>query len=109
VNDDEKDISRDSCNSSLWGISSMTIAVKFCGGCNPTYERLQYWERIKKAAAGRINWVGHDHPGLDGVLLISGCHTSCPEKNFNPADYRRFIVVRDEQTDPEQIINKLLA
>jgi hypothetical protein len=109
MNDDEMDITRDSCSSSLWGISSMAIAVKFCGGCNPTYERLQYWERIKTVAAGRINWVGYDHPGLDGVLLISGCNTSCPEKNFNPADYGRFIVVCDELSDPEEIIKIILA
>jgi hypothetical protein len=56
-----------------------------------------------------IRWVGYDHPDLDGVLLICGCHTSCPEKYFNPADYRRMIVVRDEHTEPIEIIKKILA
>jgi hypothetical protein len=86
-----------------------TVALKFCGGCNPTYDRLQYWEQIKAKTNGMVNWVGADQAGCDAILIISGCHSACPEKNFQPADYRLFITVTDNETSPEEIAKKILT
>ena len=79
------------------------VAVKFCGGCNPTYDRVHYWHRVRAAVEGRINWVGTDEPDPDALILICGCPVSCPEQNFRPDDYGRLIVVRDEGRTPEEI------
>ena len=34
------------------------VAIKFCGGCNPGFDRVQYFNRIR-AAAGDSYRVGH--------------------------------------------------
>jgi hypothetical protein len=86
-----------------------TVAVKFCGGCNPTYDRRQWWEKIKAATEGAIEWAIPDQPGVDVLLLICGCHTACPEQHFNTADYRRVILVIDGRTTPEIITEQLSA
>jgi len=86
-----------------------TMAVKFCGGCNPTYDRLPYWEKIKAATEGSIRWVGSDYEDPDGMLIIAGCHAACPEKHFDASDYGLYLVVRDEGTAPGEIIDRILA
>ena len=83
------------------------IGVKFCGGCNPNYERGQYWESVKEAAADEVTWVGADHPDPDTMLVICGCPTACPEKAANPADFSQLIVIRDGRPTPEGIVKEI--
>lgn len=64
-----------------------TVIVKFCGGCNPKYDRVAYWEEIKTRAGDAVTWVAADFPRPDGMLLICGCHSVCPLKHYNQADY----------------------
>lgn len=58
----------------------MTIGVKYCGGCNPRYERGGIVRRLRKEYSG--------YPGVeiepmqpqktyDLVLFISGCRAEC--------------------------------
>lgn len=86
-----------------------TVALKFCGGCNPTFDRLLYWERIKEETAEAIRWVNPDHPHPDGLLLICGCQASCPLKFFTPEDYALFLLVNDPADPPESVTEKLSA
>jgi hypothetical protein len=83
------------------------VAIKFCGGCNPVFDRLRYWEEIQAAAGDSIIWVGPDHPEREILLMICGCHTSCPLKNLSPEDEARLILVNDERTVPEIAAEKL--
>jgi hypothetical protein len=86
-----------------------TIAIKFCGGCNPTYDRVEYWEKIKSETADKITWTGADYPDVKAALVICGCQTACPEKNFDPARYSKLLVVRDQEMVPEEIIKKIIT
>jgi len=83
------------------------VAIKFCGGCNPTYERKQYWESVKEAAADAVTWVGADHPNPDMMLMICGCSSSCPEKAYHPDDDGKLIVIRDGRPTPEETVRKI--
>jgi len=84
------------------------VAIKFCGGCNPTFDRLRYWEEMKAETGDAIAWVGPDHPDREAVLLICGCHTSCPVKNLLPEDEARLILVRDDQATPAEMAQKII-
>lgn len=85
------------------------VAIKFCGGCNPTFDRLQYWEQVKAEAGDSVDWVGPDHPDRNTLLMICGCHTSCPVKNLSPKDEARLILINDARTAPETTAQKLLS
>ena len=58
------------------------IALKYCGGCNPTFDRAEYVKKIQSAAGDRIEWATLDDAAWDGILLIHGCNTACLEKTF---------------------------
>lgn len=56
----------------------MTCGVKFCGGCNPRYDRGDALNTIKKHFAGKVDFViaqeGHTY---DCLLIIGGCTNCC--------------------------------
>ena len=56
-----------------------SLAVKFCGGCNPTIERGILAEAIREAFAGMVRWVPWEE-GPDLVLIINGCLTACADR-----------------------------
>ena len=46
--------------------------MKYCGGCNPSYERVEYVREIQKAAGSRVTWVTLDEGDFCALLLVSG-------------------------------------
>jgi hypothetical protein len=60
----------------------MRVALKFCGGCNPDYERGEYGEAIKRAAGDQVQWVRLEDDDFQAVLLICGCPTACPREDM---------------------------
>jgi hypothetical protein len=84
------------------------VALKYCGGCDCTYDRLEYAKRLKHAAEGRIEWVSMDDGGFDTILMLHGCPAACPEEKLEPGHPWRIISVRDDLLAPEIIIHKLL-
>jgi hypothetical protein len=53
------------------------VRLKFCGGCNPGYDRVALAEQIKSMAANDdgITLCNDDDPDL--VIAICGCPTAC--------------------------------
>ena len=60
----------------------MKVALKYCGGCNPDYERTAYWEAIKQAAGDEFQWVRLEDGDYQAVLLICGCPKACPREDM---------------------------
>ena len=90
--------------------SGRKVAVKYCGGCDPTFDRVAWFERLKAAAGGRITWVYAGEDGLcDRLLIIAGCPTACPERNFEGCPGALRLVVRDGARDFQQIVDLLLS
>ena len=84
------------------------IALKYCGGCDPAYDRVKYWRRIAEQAEGKIDWVSIEEPPFEAVLLINGCSKACKERDLERERNWRIVSVKDDQIDPVQIINQLL-
>ena len=55
------------------------VGVKYCGGCNPGYERVEMIEGIQLQFNNRFLFLCHDDPDIDGLILMSGCQTGCAE------------------------------
>jgi hypothetical protein len=53
------------------------IGIKYCGGCNPGYERVEMIERVRFRFDDRFLFLRHDEPDLDVLILMSGCHRAC--------------------------------
>ena len=82
----------------------MKIGVKYCGGCNPRYERSRLVQRIAEAI---------DHPivpareaeAWDALLIVGGCFNCCTDHAEHTAKCGK-IVLRDE-ADYDQAVAQL--
>ena len=55
----------------------VTIVVKYCGGCNPLYDRVELTRRIKELFCGQVRFVPEAVDGADATMIVSGCHVRC--------------------------------
>ncbi len=60
------------------------IWLKFCGGCNPGYDRVALVEEIAQNCMDRIQLVNTWDDDMQGVLLIAGCPTACVNREQLP-------------------------
>ncbi|MBU1452578.1 MAG: hypothetical protein KKH47_16550 [Proteobacteria bacterium] len=85
----------------------MRVAFKFCGGCDPAYERVEYWEAIREAAGERISWQTTGQGGGEVLLLICGCERACPLEDL-PAG-RPVVIVKNNRQAPAGVMARLLG
>jgi len=85
----------------------MRVAIKFCGGCDPAYDRVEYFQRIKLAAGDVIEWLSPDEQGCEAVLLICGCLKACPEEELQ--EISPLVVVQHDGLSPETVVAQLLG
>ncbi|HVI43032.1 MAG TPA: hypothetical protein VM577_20690 [Anaerovoracaceae bacterium] len=56
----------------------MLVGVKFCGGCNPRYDRGKALETIKKQIQGLAEFaIAEEGAEYDYLLVIGGCTNCC--------------------------------
>lgn len=56
----------------------MLIGVKFCGGCNPRYDRGKALEAVKRGTNGDAEFViAEEGREYDTLLIIGGCTNCC--------------------------------
>ena len=84
-------------------------AVKYCGGCNPAFDRMSYVRRILSTAEDRIEWTTHEDSGWENILLVHGCDTACMEKHFDSIPQGSIVSIRNSDHDPNEIVKRLLS
>jgi len=57
----------------------LKIGLKYCGGCNPTYDRGAMAQKITRELSGKANFVTTIDGSVDMVLSIQGCDVSCAD------------------------------
>jgi len=82
------------------------IGVKYCGGCNPTYERVEMVQRIQSLMEDRFIFLRHDEQDLDVLVLMNGCLRACAGKNFNQTKLPYHSIIRE--SDFESLIDWLM-
>lgn len=56
----------------------MLIGIKYCGGCNPRYDRGEAFETIKKQMLGKAEFsIAEEDTEYDYLLLLGGCTKCC--------------------------------
>lgn len=59
----------------------MLIGAKFCGGCNPRYDRGQYYKDTIAANSEHTFELAQEGTKYDAVLVIGGCPACCASYN----------------------------
>ena len=57
----------------------LRIGIKFCGGCNPAFDRVAAVERIKRELEGKAEFVPLNNETAEMVLAVMGCGNACAE------------------------------
>ena len=89
-------------------MSVIRIGLKYCGGCNPSYDRVEYLQEVQEAAGNRFEWVPAADGGFTTVLLICGCDKRCAEMPEYEESGHRVITVKDGDKVPTEIISLIL-
>ena len=77
----------------------MKVAIKYCGGCNPDYDRVAIAKRMKQSLNGKVEFVSPDDESIDLVLVIEGCQTACADLSTIKATQIRIIRKVDDAVD----------
>jgi hypothetical protein len=62
-------------------IHPLKIGLKYCGGCQPDYDRVAMVARIQKELDGLVEFLPADHPDIAMVLAVEGCQSACADLN----------------------------
>lgn len=54
----------------------MKLALKYCGGCNPRYDRSRAVEELKRRLP-RLSFLRPGEAGADAALVVCGCTAAC--------------------------------
>lgn len=59
------------------------IGIKYCGGCNPFYERVELIDRVKFRFDNQFYFLRHDSPDIDIFIFVNGCPRACATKDLD--------------------------
>ncbi|MBB6217460.1 4-hydroxybutyrate CoA-transferase [Anaerosolibacter carboniphilus] len=58
----------------------MKIGIKYCGGCNPRFDRLQFIGRLKNNMEEDVGFEKAEEECIyDFLLIVGGCTQCCAE------------------------------
>lgn len=83
----------------------MRIGIKFCGGCNPRYDRGSCVKKLKESFP-KVSWVNTSKEKIcDYWLLVCGCQRGCVDSNVFAA--RQEVIKLYSPTDFEKTRQKI--
>ncbi len=78
----------------------MLFGVKFCGGCNPRYDRGKLWKRLKEDFAGKITFeLAKESQSYDGLVVFCGCTNTCAGYKNIKTKRKPILIWDDKQYD----------
>ena len=72
-------------------IKRLKVAIKYCGGCNPDYDRVALVKHIEERLNGKVEFVSAEDENIDLVLAVEGCKTACADLSAFKGTNIRFI------------------
>jgi hypothetical protein len=85
------------------------VALKYCGGCNPGFDRVKYVRAIQNAAGDLIEWVTVYDPDFEAALVICGCDSACLVEDMGLGACQKIVSIRDDKRDPAEVVKNLLS
>ena len=78
------------------------VAVKFCGGCNPRYDRGEAYRMIADGLKGEAEFeIAKEGVPYDALLIIRGC-TQCPYL-YETIDAKERVICTSQEEIPEAV------
>lgn len=84
----------------------MLVGVKFCGGCNPRYDRGKALQNLKKELKEEAEFViAEEGVMYDQLLIIGGCTNCCA--SFSQYQSKHDPIRIWDQEQIEKVINNI--
>lgn len=85
----------------------MRVAIKFCGGCDPSFDRMEFFRKIKAVAGDSIEWLEEgEQDGSQTVLMVCGCEKACPEEGLRHLP--RLVSITSNGLSPHCVVAQIL-
>ena len=68
---------------------TVRVGLKYCGGCNPEYDRVALVRHIEESLQGEVEFVKPESEGVELILAVEGCSIACADLSaFQGMDIR---------------------
>lgn len=84
----------------------INIAIKYCGGCNPSFDRVAAVAGMLNRLADSVNLAPMDDETIDMLVAVEGCPTACADLDSLAGTK---IVVLTSREAVEQFVLDVLA
>ena len=82
----------------------LKIGLKYCGGCNPEYDRVAVKDQIEKSLQDKILFVSPESDDKEMILAIQGCKIACADlSQFQGVKIRKIT----SEEDAEEFIKEI--
>lgn len=82
------------------------VRIKYCGGCNPRYDRKAVAEKLRAAfPESRFVEMGDEGP-FDRVIVLCGCSASCASHEDLQGKYGKIVTASAEECETLEIALK---
>ena len=87
---------------------TLSCGIKFCGGCNPRYERMEALEKIKSLFSDKIDFdYAKENVPYDIFLVIGGCSSCCA--SHEQYEVKKGVMKMWDESHVEDICSNLAA
>lgn len=69
----------------------MTVNIKYCGGCNPRFDRVELANKLKDDFSD-ISFVSEVSDNADAMIVLCGCPSACANITDSYASGGRFVL-----------------
>lgn len=81
----------------------MECGIRFCGGCNPRYNRADALKTLEEEFKGEINFViAEENVLYDFLLVIAGCTNCCA--SYEQFKAKESVIKLSDEADIEKIV-----
>ncbi len=86
----------------------ISIALKYCGSCNPQIDLSAQAGRVRQfvASRGDIELIPSDSTDIDLLILLCGCPRACADKEEIKSQARHIILISGEAVNHEKCHEK---
>lgn len=82
------------------------IGLKYCGGCNPSYDRVALVNALAARLNGLVRLVPFSNLSARHVLIVAGCRSACVDLS---AFAGRHVHLISDALDLELMIDELMS
>ena len=83
---------------------TVKVGLKYCGGCNPEYDRVSLVKHIQESLHDKVAFVTLESDRVGLILAVEGCSTACADlSTFQGMEIRVITNIEDGEEFIEEI------